>query len=1188
MEVIYLSVLKLIKVNFKGKVYSKIEALEIKIQFKKGEQVMYSFVHLHVHSEFSLLDGAARVENLISRTKEMSMPAIALTDHGSMYGVIDFYQKATKAGIKPIIGCEVYVAPRSRFDKEPSYDSFQHHLVLLARDEEGYRNLMNIVTKGYLEGFYYKPRVDRELLEKHAEGLTALSACIAGEIPHLVFQENMEKAEELANYYSSIFGENHFYLELQNHNLPEQEKINEGLLQISKRTGIPLVASNDVHYLCKDDAMAHDLLLCIQTGKSINDENRMSFKSQEFYLKSPEEMAELFSEYPGALENSLKIAEECQLDFDFEQTHLPDYALPSDTTEEEYLRQICMEGLYQRYDNVNAVVNERLNYELTVIKQMGYCSYFLIVWDFVRYAREKGIMVGPGRGSAAGSLVAYCLQITNIDPLKYGLLFERFLNPERINMPDIDIDICDERREEVIDYVVNKYGEDRVAQIITFGTMAARSVVRDVGRALDIPYNVVDRIAKLIPNEPKINIEKALEQSNELHEYYQNEEYKRLLDISRSLEGLPRHVSTHAAGVVIANDSLVKYVPLQRANDGNVITQFPMKKLEDLGLLKMDFLGLRTLSIIEKTLENVHERHNYRIDIDNISLKDEFTYEFLSRGETDGVFQLESAGMKNVLRDLKPNKFEDIIAVVALYRPGPMEQIPVFVNSKHNIEPVDYPHPSLENILKETYGVMVYQEQIMQIAAEIAGFSLGQADLLRKAIGKKEKEMIDEQREIFIKGCKDKGYTEKLGKYIYDLIEKFASYGFNKSHAAAYAMIAYQTAFLKANYTVEFMAALLTSHMSTTDKVALYISDCDRQEIQVLPPDINESEINFTVRGSQQIRFGLAAIKNVGIGAIENIMEMRQEKPFLSLTDFCARVDLRTSNKKVIESLIKAGAFDSIHQNRARLLAGMDEAILEGQAMQRDRLNGQISMLSLFSEEEKEQHVKDRFADVPDFSFKEKLSKEKEVLGLYISGHPLDHYRPILENIPNLVRCAELADLRKEQKIAVGGILNKVKVIYTKKGRPMAFATLEDLTGTVEVVVFSKLYEDKKELLHEDKLVVIKGKTDVKVEDDNKKEVKIIGDEVTPLPIKSKQLFINLHLENEEDISCLIELRNILFNKNGDGEIPVYLMLKKQNKIMILPEKFWGRDDKKFWKKLEKLVGPDGIEVQEIFTEGEF
>ncbi|MFY9114303.1 MAG: DNA polymerase III subunit alpha [Dethiobacteria bacterium] len=1141
---------------------------------------MSSFVHLHVHSEFSLLDGAARIKDIISTAKAMSMPAVAITDHGSMYGLIDFYQEAVKQGIKPILGCEVYVAPRTRFDREPAFDQSPYHLVLLARNRTGFQNLMKIVTVGYLDGFYYKPRVDRQLLEANAEGITALSACLAGEIPSRILRGNPEEAIRIAEYYSSVFGKENFYLELQNHSLPEQKTVNEALREISVKTGLPMVATNDVHYLNKEDAMVHDVLLCIQTNKTIYEENRMRFNSDQFYFKSLEEMRTLWSDFPGALDNTIKIAEQCNLELDFSRMHMPDYELPDNISETEYLKKLCMEGLVQRYETVHKAYRERLNYELKVIEQMGYCSYFLIVWDFIRYAREKGILVGPGRGSAAGSLVAYCLRITNIDPLRYGLLFERFLNPERVSMPDIDIDFCDDRRDEVIAYVVNKYGAEKVAQVITFGTMAARSAVRDVGRALDIKFSEVDRIAKLIPFEAKMTIERALAESKDLQAYYEKEEYRKLIDISRALEGLPRHASKHAAGVVISRKPLINYVPLQKmTKDGSVVTQFPMETLEKMGLLKMDFLGLKTLNVIGNTLQYINDRHGKEIDIDQISLKDKATYELLSSGETDGVFQLESRGMKNVLQDLKPNKFEDVIAVVALYRPGPMEQIPIFINSKHHREPIEYLHPALESILKETYGVIIYQEQIMQIAAEIAGFTLGQADLLRRAIGKKEKEILDEQRELFIKGCIENGYSAKLGHDIYDLIDKFASYGFNKSHAAAYAMIAYQTAYLKANFPVEFMAALLTSVTNSSEKVSLYISDCYRQGIEVLPPDINESGINFSVVGDRKIRFGLAAIKNLGVGTIENIIAAREEKPFLALVDFSSRVDLRTCNKKVIESLIKAGAFDGIVKNRAALLAILDDAVAEGQTIQRDRLNGQISMMSLFNDGGGDHQITDVLPDIPEFTVKERLFYEKEVLGLYISGHPLDQYRPILESLPNLTRCAELTEIDREKKVSVGGILSAVRVIYTVKDRPMAFATLEDLTGSVEVIVFSNLYEKNRELIIEDQPIIIRGRTDIKDEYDQKKEVKIIAEEVAPLPLKSKQLFIKVDVP-EEEYTKLIELRKLLFNKNGD--IPVYLTFKHLDKLLLLPEKFWVKNEPGCFGRIKELLGDDSLELKEI------
>ncbi|NLI69383.1 MAG: DNA polymerase III subunit alpha [Firmicutes bacterium] len=1142
---------------------------------------MSSFVHLHVHSEFSLLDGTARITELVSTAKAMSMPALAVTDHGAMFGLIDFYKEATNQGIKPILGCEVYVAPRTRFDRDPVLDKTPYHLVLLARNRTGFQNLIKIVTAGYLEGFYYKPRVDRQLLEGHAEGIVALSACLAGEIPSKILTGNMEEAISIAEHYASVFGTDNFYLELQNHDLPEQETVNEALRVISDKTDLPMVATNDVHYIKKEDAMIHDVLLCVQTNKTIYDQNRLRFKSDQFYFKSPEEMKELWSDYPGALENTIKIAERCNLELEFGRLKMPDFPMADDVagTETEYLRKLCMEGLKERYGTVHKAHRERLNYELEVIEQMGYCSYFLIVWDYIRYAREQGILVGPGRGSAAGSLVAYSLKITDVDPLRYGLLFERFLNPERVSMPDIDIDICDDRRDEVIAYVINKYGAEHAVQIATFGTMAARSAIKDVGRALDIEYKEVDRLTKLFPEE-KTTIEKVLAENKYFQEYYRQEENRKLIDISRALEGLPRHTGRHAAGVIVSREPLLDHVPLQKlVKENKVVTQFPMETLEDIGLVKLDLLGLKTLNVILNTLQHIEGRYGKKIDIERIPLNDRATYELLSKGETDGVFQLESRGMKNVLQDLKPNKFEDIIAVVALYRPGPMDQIPVFVNSKHHREQIKYFHPALENILKETYGVIVYQEQIMQIAAEIAGFTLGQADLLRRAIGKKEKGIIDEQRELFIKGCVDKGYSAKLGHDIYDLIEKFASYGFNKSHAAAYALISYQTAYLKANYPVEFMAALLTSVMDKSDKVSLYISDCIRQGIEVLLPDVNESAVNFSVVGDRRICFGLSAVKNLGSGAIENIISVREEGLFRSLTDFCSRVDLRACNKKVVESLVKAGAFDNIEKNRAALLAILDDAIAEGQRIQRDRRNGQISMMALFHDDGADHQITDILPDIPPFTVKERLFYEKEALGFYISGHPLDQYRLVLESLPNLTRCAELAEIGGGKRVSVGGIINSVREIYTVRNQPMGFAILEDLTGSVEVTIFTDLYGKNPELIQKDQPIIIRGNTQIEHDMGGKEEVRILAKEIVPLPLKTKQLFIRVDLKEEEYIK-LTELRKLLYDKNGD--IPVYLDFKNLHKMMLLPERFWARNEPRCFDSIRNLLGDDSLEFKEI------
>lgn len=1137
------------------------------------------FVHLHVHTEYSLLDGATRVEALINRVKELGMPAVAITDHGSMFGIIDFYKKAVKAGVKPIIGCEVYVAPRSRLQKEPRRDDYQHHLVLLAKDAVGYKNLMRIVSAGYLEGFYYKPRVDWELLKENARGLIALSACLAGQIPSLIISNQLAEARETALRYRDLFGAENFYLELQDHGLPEQPSVNQALLDISREEDILLAATNDVHYLTREDAGIHDVLLCVQTGKNIHDENRMKFGSPEFYLKTAGDMAELFSHYPGAISNTLKIAERCNVEFDFKRLYLPEYELPEGREcPEAYLRDLCLEGLINRYGQETEELMKRLEYELRVINDMGYSNYFLIVWDLIRYAKESEILVGPGRGSAAGSLVAYCLEITNIDPIRYGLLFERFLNPERISMPDIDIDFSDDKRDQVMHYVSEKYGQEKVAQIATFGTMAARAAVRDVGRALAIPYNEVDRIAKLIPAEPGMTIPKALKQSKDLTEVYRDERYKQLLDISQGVEGMPRHASVHAAGVVIAREPLVNFVPLLKSSDGAVLTQFPMGTLEELGLLKMDFLGLKTLSIMNETFENIYRRHGCKLTPENIPLHDEKTFKLLSSGNTTGIFQLESSGMRSVLRDLQPNKLEDIIAVVALYRPGPMEQIPVFIESKHGKTPIHYPSPVLEPVLQETYGVIVYQEQIMEIAARMAGFSLGQADLLRRAIGKKKKQILNEQQELFIQGCQKKGFSKKLAMEIYDLIYKFASYGFNKSHAAAYALIAYQTAYLKANYPVEFMAALMTGNYSNSDKVALYITDCRRQGVQVLPPDINESEINFTVVSGNGIRFGLAAVKNVGLNAICSILESRKEKPYVSMKDFTSRVDSRLCNKKVVESLIKCGAFDSLGGERAQYLACMEEAIAQGHSVQREKENGQISMFALMDESSKEDLNRDALPEIPPFSSKERLTLEKEMLGLYISGHPLEQYQGLLERMSRLSRCAELKESIDNNNVTVGGIITACRPIYTKKGKPMAFVRLEDLTGGVELIIFTDLYERYKELLQVDNLLLVKGRIDLKEEE----EPKIIVEGITPLPKEPKQLFLKVVGAGRE-LGLLLQLKKVL--QEEKGQLPVYLYFEQEKKMILLEEDYWIKDETASLQRLEKLLGKGSVKVQ-VLKEG--
>ncbi len=1128
-----------------------------------------NFVHLHCHSEYSLLDGAAKITEMVKRAAKLGMPALAVTDHGTMFGLVDFYREAIKAGIKPILGCEVYVSPRSRFKKEVKIDDSQYHMTLLAENNRGYRNLMRLVSSGFLEGFYYKPRVDRALLEECREGIIALSACLAGEIPTLILQGQVEKAYEAACYYRDMFGKENFFLELHDHGIPDQKKVNEVLLKISNDEGIPMVAANDVHYLSKEDAEVHDVLLCIQTGKTVDETERMQFESDQFYFKTAEEMKELFAEYPGALSNSLLIAERCNVEKDFSKRYLPEFHLPKQEDPDAYLRKICHDGIKKRYPEITPEIEKRLEYELQVIQQMDYAHYFLIIWDLIEYAKKEKIIVGPGRGSAAGSLVAYSLGITNIDPLKYSLLFERFLNPERISMPDIDIDFCDDRRDKILQYVCEKYGQERVAQIITFGTMAARAAVRDVGRALAVPYADVDKIAKLIPNEPKMTIEKALAQSKELQALYKEEHFRQLLDMSMAVEGMPRHASTHAAGVVIAEEPLINFVPLYKTTDNTIVTQFPMGTLEDLGLLKMDFLGLKTLSIIGEALENIEKRHGKSIYIDKIPLDDSKTFELLSRGETTGTFQLESSGMRSVLRELMPNKFEDIIAVVALYRPGPMEQIPVFVQSKHGKRQIKYAHPVLEPILNETYGVIVYQEQIMEIAARMAGFTLGQADLLRRAIGKKKMEILDEQRQLFINGCLENGYSEDLAAEIYDLILKFASYGFNKSHAAAYAMIAYQTAYLKANYPVEYMAALMTVYYSNSDKVALYIDDCKRMDIELLPPDINESETHFTPVGENRIRFGLAAVKNVGIGAIESIVRARQEKPYISMRDFSSRVDLRSCNRKVLESLVKCGAFDSLGGHRAQYLNILEDVLAQGQSVQRERENGQISMFSLMEDSVQEEFLTDKLNDIEPFSDKERLSLEKEMLGLYISGHPLESYRLILENIPNLTPCAELATAGDNRSVKVGGIIVAVRNFYTKKNKQMAFVKLEDLTGSVELVVFPDIFESHSGYLQEDSLLLVEGRTDLKEEED----VKILAESIKPLNREKK--YYRLIISEEHNSTVLQDLKDTLVAENG--EVPVCLFFKNDHKLLMLKEEYWIRDHPSTRRRIEALLGPEAV-----------
>jgi len=1122
----------------------------------------HEFVHLHTHTEYSLLDGAARIESLVKKAKDVGMKALAITDHGVMYGVIDFYKACLSQGIRPILGCEVYVAPHSRFDRRPQIDDNQYHLVLLAENEVGYKNILKLVSLGFTEGFYYKPRVDRELLDQHSEGVIALSACLAGEISQAILNRNLKEAENAALFYKEIFGPDNFFLEIQDHGIAEQKEVNHYLLTLSKKLAIPLVATNDIHYINKSEANIHDVLLCIQTGKTLNDTERMRFPTDEFYLKTAEEMWQLFGYIPEALDNTVQIAERCEVKLEFGKLHLPNYEVPEGHTVDSYLEELCRKGINERYHPVTEEVLKRLNYELGIIKQMGYSGYFLIVWDMIHFARSKGIYVGPGRGSAAGSIVAYALGITNIDPLKYDLLFERFLNPERVTMPDIDTDFCYERRGEVIEYLTKKYGSDHVAQIITFGTMAAKAAIRDVGRVMNIPIGEVDKIAKLIPNELGITIERALEVSPELQELAKDPKYNQLLQTAQAIEGMPRHASTHAAGVVIAKDRLDNYVPLQKAGDSGVVTQFPMQTVEEIGLLKMDVLGLRTLTVIGKALELIKDNQGKELKLEELPLDDQATYDLLSMGDSIGVFQLESTGMRAILKNLRPERLEDIIALVALYRPGPLGSgmVEDFIARKHGEIPVTYLHPKLEPILQDTYGIILYQEQVMRIASELAGFSLGQADLLRRAMGKKKPEILAAQKESFLKGAIQNGVDEKIAVEIFDLMAYFAGYGFNKSHSAAYALLAYQTAFLKVHYPVEFMTALLSSVMGTTDKVTVYIEECHRLGIEVLQPDVNESLTDFTIQDGK-IRFGLAAVKNVGTGAIDSIIEARKDGPFTSLVDFCQRVDLRQVNRRVLESLIRCGAFSSLGIYRSRLLYMLDTAIENAQRIQEDRRKGQ---LSLFDFGGLANSVTMEEPPIEEFSKEDLLAMEKETLGFYISGHPLDKYRLLLTEL--VTQISDLSETQDGSTVKLGGIIAALKRTVTKKGETMAYFTLEDTSGSIDVLVFPKNYQNFSSVLEPDKPVLVSGR--LSFTDDEKK---VFAEDIKLLPqgeVVYKALEILVRNNNEQQLEKIKKL--LLANH---GSTPVRLCFPTVRKKIELMDKFWVSPNLKLKESLEKICG---------------
>ncbi|HWP97698.1 MAG TPA: DNA polymerase III subunit alpha [Syntrophomonadaceae bacterium] len=1123
------------------------------------------FVHLHTHTEYSLLDGACRIKNVIKRAVELEMPALAITDHGVLYGVIDFYRQAKKQGIKPIIGCEVYVAPRSRLDREAHVDDNLAHLVLLCKDQEGYKNLVQLVSRAYLEGFYYKPRVDRELLEQYHSGLIAMSACLAGEIPRRLMEGNFYEARQIALYYDKLFGRGNFYLELQDHGLEEDKKVCRELCALSEETGIPLVASNDFHYINRSDATVHDVLLCIQTGTVVNDEKRMRFSGSEFYMKSEEEMGQLFPQHPQAIRNTLEIARACNLEFTFGEFHLPAYDLPSGFSPEDYLARLARERFPSKYGEDDQVARERLEYELRVIKQMGFAGYFLIVQDLVNWAREHRVPVGPGRGSAAGSLVSYVLGITNIDPLRYGLLFERFLNPERVSMPDIDIDFCFEKRDQIIEYIIEKYGSDRVAQIITFGTMAARAAIRDVGRALDIPYGDVDRIAKMIPAELGVTIDRALEISSDLVQACERDyDTRRIIDLARAIEGMPRHASIHAAGVVIGKQDLSSLLPLQRTSDGHVVTQFTKEIVEDIGLLKMDILGLRTLTVIDRAVEIIEKTRGVSLDIDQMSLDDTDVYHLLSQGDTIGVFQLESDGMRRILCELKPNCFEDVIAVNALYRPGPLGSgmVEDFINCKQGRQEIEYLHPLLHDALKETYGVILYQEQVMKVASELADFTMGEADVLRRAMGKKKAAEIIAQRDKFVAGAGKHNIARDVASHIFDLMESFAGYGFNKSHAAAYALISYQTAYLKAHYPVEYMCAFLSSVIDNQDRVVFYLKECRRRGIKVLPPDINESFENFTV-ARDGIRFGLGAIKNVGYNTVSNIVSVRKKGPFVSLFDFCRRIDLGQINRRMMENTIVAGCFDSLGIARREALQIMDECLtLAAQIKQ----NESSQQLSLFGDSAA-LVVEPLPALTGEMEAGERLNREKEVLGFYVSGSPLDRFRDVVP----LVSTWELAELQAEQDehyVRVVGTVVNFNRRVSRKGDNYARFFLEDLSGRLEVLVFPAALRNNGAQIQPDQPLIVEGYLDFR--DDNPK---ISLRKALPLPDKLRELFVRLNGEAEEE-GFREQLLKILIQYPGSLEV---LLLLPGRRGIALNEKFQVAASPELKQELQELCGKNNV-----------
>ena len=1146
-----------------------------------------AFTHLHVHTEYSLLDGSSKIKELAVRAKELGMDSMAITDHGAMYGVIDFYRAAREAGIKPILGCEVYVAPGSRFDRENVHgEDRYYHLVLLAENNEGYQNLMKIVSKGYVDGFYYKPRVDMEVLKTYHKGIIALSACLAGEVPRFLARGLYEEAKEAVLKYQEIFGRGNYFLELQDHGIPMQRQVNQGIIRLSRELDIPLAATNDCHYINAEDWEAHDILLCIQTGKKVADENRMRYEGGQYYVKSEEEMRELFSYIPEAIDNTAKIAERCNVEIEFGVTKLPRYEVPEGYDSWGYLNHLCSEGFKERYPEDDGTLKERLEYELGVIKSMGYVDYFLIVWDFINFARSHGIAVGPGRGSAAGSIVSYCLKITNIDPIRYQLLFERFLNPERVSMPDIDVDFCYERRQEVIDYVVEKYGKDQVAQIVTFGTLAARGVIRDVGRVMDLPYSLCDQVSKMVPAELNITLDLALKKNPELKALYDtDEQVHKLIDMSRRLEGLPRHTSMHAAGVVISRTNIDEYVPLSRGSDGTITTQFTMTTLEELGLLKMDFLGLRTLTVLQDAVAMIQKDHGVKLDLDHIDFNDKKVMESIGTGKDDGGFQLESGGMKSFMKELKPESLEDIIAGISLYRPGPMDFIPKYLKGKNDPAAITYTCPQLEHILKPTYGCIVYQEQVMQIVRDLAGYTLGRSDLVRRAMSKKKADVMARERKNFVygneeegvKGCVANGIDEKTANQIFDDMTDFAKYAFNKSHAAAYAVVAYQTAYLKYYYPREFMAALMTSIMDNVTKVSEYILACRNVGIGILPPDINEGVSGFSVSGNS-IRYGLSAIKSVGRAVVDVIISERETGgPFSTLEDFVSRMSNREVNKRTLESFIKSGSLDSLPGTRKQKLYVSSE-LLENKAREKKTvMEGQMSFFDIAPEEDKG-NFQVSFPDVGEFDKETLLAFEKETLGIYVSGHPMEAYQELWQKNVTARTSDFIVDedghtvVEDNSIVVVGGMITAKKVKTTRTSQLMAFVSLEDMVGTVEALVFPKIYEKNKQYLTEDSKVFLRGRASI----GDDPVGKLVCEEVIPFSAIPNELW--LQFEDQEFYERTVDSVMAVL-RESEGKDRVVMYLKKERKLRRLSPSWAINAQGRLLEELYTLLGEKNVKV---------